>query len=534
MPGWPAPEPKGIVTHRPISAWIYLAAGLLAVGVYFLLPTGSLAQDLLYDVIGASAVAAIVLGVWIQRPERPVPWLLLAAGQASFVIGDLLFMYFDHTGERPFPSLADAFYLAGYPLIAFGLFLFIRRRLGGGDRSGLLDAAILTTSAGVLTWTFLMQPALVGQDMDPLSLAISGAYPLADLVLIGVTLGLLVTPGARTTSFRLLVLSLWLMLIGDQVFALQSLSDSYQSGAPLDLLWLLAYLTIGTAALHPSMRTLSEAHPVNVTWLGPVRLLFLTAAMLTGPLLMTIGREGSDTGLWVIAGGSALLSILVLARLAGLVGTLARDVEQRRALEERLSHQAYHDPLTGLANRRLFVERVVSALAERRRAGGVGVMFLDLDDFKTVNDEMGHAAGDILLAGVAERLAAACRETDLAARLGGDEFGVLLTQLLDPSEARLVADRIHAVLSSPIEIDGRMVPVGVSVGLAVDTAETYTADDLLVAADVAMYRAKAAGKGIVRTAPPDARHADDGFGRAGARRARPAPTTRLDEGFQPT
>ncbi len=463
-----------------------------------------------------------------------MPWLLLAAGQASFVIGDLLFVYFDHTGERPFPSLADAFYLAGYPIIVVGLFLFIRRRLGGGDRSGLLDAAILTTSAGVLTWTFLMQPALVGQDMDPLSLAISGAYPLADLVLIGVTLGLLVTPGARTTSFRLLITSLVLMLVADQIYALQSLSDTYQSGSPLDLLWLLAYLTVGSAALHPSMRTLSEAQPVNVTWLGPVRLLFLTAAMLTGPILMTVGREGTDTGLWVIAGGSALLSVLVLARLAGLVGTLARDVEQRRALEERLSHQAYHDALTGLANRRLFVERVAAALGARRAPGGLAVLFLDLDDFKTVNDEMGHAAGDALLAAVSERLAGACRETDLAARLGGDEFGVFVTELQDVSEARLVAERIHAVLSNPVEIAGRTVPVGVSLGVAVDTAETRTADDLLGAADVAMYRAKAAGKGTVHTAPLDRREQDEGSGRVGSRRARPGPAPRLDERYQPT
>jgi len=529
-----APERRGSTTSRPSASWIYLAAGLLTAGVYFLLPSGSLEQDLLYDAVGASAVVAILFGVRIRRPERPVPWLLLAAGQASFVIGDLLFVYFDHTGERPFPSLADAFYLAGYPIIVVGLFLFIRRRLGGGDRSGLLDAAILTTSAGVLTWTFLMQPALVGQDMDPLSLAISGAYPLADLILIGVTLGLLVTPGARTTSFRLLITSLVLMLVADQIYALQSLSDAYQSGSPLDLLWLLAYLTVGSAALHPSMRTLSEAHPVNVTWLGPVRLLFLTAAMLTGPILMTVGREGTDTGLWVIAGGSALLSVLVLARLAGLVGTLARDVEQRRALEERLSHQAYHDSLTGLANRRLFVERVASALDGRRIQGGLAVLFLDLDDFKTVNDEMGHAAGDALLAAVAERLAAACRETDLAARLGGDEFGVLVTELQDASEARPVAERIHAVLSSPVEIAGRMVPVGVSLGVAVDSAETRTADDLLGAADMAMYRAKAAGKGTVQTAPLDVRTSDDGSGRVGVRRPRPAHPARLDEGYQPT
>ena len=203
-------------------------------------------------------------------------------------------------------------------------------------------------------------------------------------------------------------------------------------------------------------------------------------------------------------------------------------------LEERLSHQAYHDALTGLANRRLFVERVAAGLGARRAPGGLAVLFLDLDDFKTVNDEMGHAAGDALLAAVSERLAGACRETDLAARLGGDEFGVFVTELQDASEARLVAERIHAVLSNPVEIAGRIVPVGVSLGVAVDTAETRTADDLLGAADVAMYRAKAAGKGTVHTAPLDRREPDAGSGRVGSRRARPGPAPRLDEGYQPT
>ncbi len=504
----------------------------MAVAVHFVLPGGSLEQDLVYDVVGASAVVAILVGVWLHRPDRRAPWLLLAGGQASFVIGDLLFIYLDHNGGIPYPSVADAFYLGGYPILAVGLFLFIRQRLGGGDRSGLLDAAILTTSAGVLTWTFLMQPALVDVESDPLSLAISGAYPLADLVLIGVILGLMATPGARTTSFRLLVASLGLMLLGDQVYALQSLTDAYVSGTPLDLLWILSYLAIGGAALHPSMQTLSQAHPVSVTWLGPVRLLFMTAAMLTGPLLMTVGRQGGDVGLWVIAGGSALLSMLVLARLAGLVRTLARDVEHRRALEQRLSHQAFHDPLTGLANRRLFVDKVEAALATREAPGGLAVLYLDLDDFKTVNDEFGHAGGDEFLVAVAGRLAGACREGDLPARLGGDEFGVLITGLTDGAEARGVADRIHNLLSAPVEIEGESVPVGVSVGVAVDSAETRGADDLLGAADVAMYRAKAAGKGIVEVAPTEGHDIPLGQGRAGVRRLQPLGAPRLDEGLQ--
>jgi diguanylate cyclase (GGDEF)-like protein len=428
---------------------------------------------------------------------------MLAAGEAAFVAGDLLWVYYDHTGSRPFPSPADVLYLAGYPLLAAAFLLFIRRRIGDGDRAGLLDAAILTTAAAVLTWTFLMEPSLVGADTDPLALAISAAYPICDVLLIGVLMGLLVTPGARTTAFVLLAASVLLLLVADQGFAVQTLDDTYAAGGPLDVTWLLAYLMAGGAALHPSMRALSQPNPVAVAWLGPVRLLFLAAAMLTGPLIMTLGRPGADTGLWVIAGGTALLSMLVLARLAGLVGMLARDVEQRRALEQRLSHQAFHDPLTGLANRRLFVQRVEAALGARTEPGRIAVLFIDLDDFKTVNDELGHAAGDDVLVAVGARLIESVRTEDVAARLGGDEFGILLEGLVDRATAMATADRLLRQVSIPVAIGGLMVPVAASIGLALDTSETRSVDDLLGAADVAMYGAKAAGKSMVQAAVGD-------------------------------
>ena len=136
----------------------------------------------------------------------------------------------------------------------------------------------------------------------------------------------------------------------------------------IDSLYLVAYLLFGAAAAHPSMRVLTDPHPVPVTWLGPVRMVCLAAAMVTGPILVALGPEAAG-GLVVVAVGTALLSLLVLARLAGLVGVLARDVAQRRALEAQLSFQAFHDPLTGLTNRRRFVEAAEAALADPIRDG---------------------------------------------------------------------------------------------------------------------------------------------------------------------
>ena len=481
-------------TIHGVPLWAaYLAAGAAAVVLHTFLETGSLTQSLLYDAIGASAVAVAIAGIWRYRPARRLPWVLMALGQAAFVAGDLMWNWYEVMSLDPFPSMADAMYLAGYPFIALGLFFMIRRRLGDGDRGGLLDAAILTTAAAILSWTFLMQPQMAGADIDPLGLSITLAYPVADLLLIGVALGLLTTPGARTASFAALGASLSLLFVADTVYAIQNLEGTYVSGGPIDSLYLVAYLLFGAAAAHPAMVRLTDPHPVSVTWLGPVRLICLAMAMVTGPLLVVIG-PGANGGLLVVAAGTALLSLLVLARLYGLVGLLARDVAQRRVLEEQLTHQAFHDSLTGLANRRRFVERAEGALAQRSRTGSVAALFLDLDDFKTVNDSMGHAAGDDVLEAVATRLRGGLRATDLAARLGGDEFGVLLTDIPDATYATTIAQRLIASLQTPLEVDGTSVVVSASIGIAVDTAAMRSVDDLLGEADVAMYQAKASGK----------------------------------------
>lgn len=496
---------------RPSPAVAYIAAGAVLVWLFLSLEQGSDAQNLTYDIVGGSAVGAALVGAWRYRPDRRLPWILMAAGQGLFVAGDLLWNYYEAVGEEPFPSFADVLYLAGYPFIALGLFLLIRRRLGDGDRGGVLDAAILTAAVAILSWTFLMRPVVADTELDLLSLAIGLAYPIADLILIGVAMGLLTTSGARSLSFVMLGASLGCLLVADQIYALQTLEGTYQAGGPLDSLYLVAYLLFGASALDPSMRRLTDPHPVPVTWLGRVRLLGLAAAMLTGPFLLTVGPQ-ADGGLAVVAAGTALLSLLVLARLVGLVGLLARDVAQRQALEAQLSFQAFHDPLTGLTNRRRFMEATETALADRKAPGSVAALFLDLDDFKTINDTLGHAAGDDSLIAVADRLSSALRGTDLAARLGGDEFGVLLRDLPGEGRAVEVAERLLATLSEPLTLGDASVEVGASIGIAIDSPAMQTVDDLLGDADIAMYQAKAQGKGryhVFRESDPAARAARD-------------------------
>jgi diguanylate cyclase (GGDEF)-like protein/PAS domain S-box-containing protein len=184
-------------------------------------------------------------------------------------------------------------------------------------------------------------------------------------------------------------------------------------------------------------------------------------------------------------------------RVDGLVLTM-HDVSRWKELKEQLTRQAYHDPLTGLPNRTLYIDRLEHALARRRRhARRIAVLFLDLDDFNTVNDSLGHDVGDRLIGDVAARLLGAIRPGDTAARLGGDEFAILLEDV-DEDQATTVANRVLGEFESPFDLGDRSLLVGVSVGVALSSEELTTSADMLRAADTAMYEAKAAGKGQYR------------------------------------
>lgn len=473
-------------------AWI--GAGILGAfltAVFLALPPGSVEQSAVYDACGLAMVGICLLGIRAHRSSGWLPWLILAAGQLAFVVGDIIWTVYAVNGEDPFPSIADGLYIAGYPLLAFGLAMAIRRRVRGGDRAGLLDGAILACGAVVVWWSFVVGPLVEASDPDLLSFAIGVAYPVGDLLLIGLALGLVMTPGAKSPSFAFLIANLATMLAGDLLFNIQTLDGSYVDGGLLDTVWLIAYTAFAMAAVHPSMAELFDPRPLPIALLGPIRYVLLGAAMLVGPVLLVVRQENAGSLTWVVAAATAVLSVLVLMRLAAVVRHLDNDIRRRAVLEEQLSFQAFHDPLTNLANRRAFMEAVRKAVAT---GATTGVLFLDLDDFKHVNDELGHDAGDALLAAVGHRIVAAIRPDDLGCRIGGDEFAVLLPNT-GPTQAEGVGKRLLESLGAPVPIEGRRLVVPASIGVAVSAPlEKPAVDELLRRADVAMYQAKAAGK----------------------------------------
>ncbi|MGO8825090.1 MAG: diguanylate cyclase domain-containing protein, partial [Acidimicrobiales bacterium] len=170
-----------------------------------------------------------------------------------------------------------------------------------------------------------------------------------------------------------------------------------------------------------------------------------------------------------------------------------RDITERKLLESRLSHQAFHDSLTGLGNRGLFMDRLQHALERRERGTGrVAVLFLDVDEFKSVNDNFGHAVGDALLQTIARRIGTCIRSGDTAARMGGDEFGIIFEDLNGPDEALALTQRIVAEVRLPCVLLGKDIAVSVSAGIAFDEPG-LSCDALLGRADLAMYAAKTHG-----------------------------------------
>jgi diguanylate cyclase (GGDEF)-like protein len=248
---------------------------------------------------------------------------------------------------------------------------------------------------------------------------------------------------------------------------------------PATELWALLLLPVTESAM---VRGLAAA---VATW----------AAAAGGYLLVTL-RAGKAHGLLLpVSSTTFRLGLVLLAAL--LAGTsanaLADELAQVRRSRRALAHLATHDALTGLTNRVVFLDRLEHAIRRARRSRRlVGVLYLDVDDFKAVNDRAGHAGGDRFLQHLANRIRVSVRPGDTVARVGGDEFAVLLDELDSPAEATVVVERLLDRVGHPLSVAGEPVRPSVSVGVAV--ADGHTADQLLEDADAAMYRAKGAGK----------------------------------------
>jgi signal transduction histidine kinase len=323
-------------------SWLrYVAGGAVVALAYLLLPPLSVPPDgllrlLLYGGVSASVVACLVLGMRRHRPGRLLPWYLLLAGQVLCLLGDLAF-YWLHlvVGSDAYPSVADVLYLAHYPFVIAGVVALVRSRTPGSDRVSLNDAAIIATSVGVLSWVFLVEPAVLADGMPLQVRIVSAAYPVMDLLVLAAATRLMVGVGLRPPAYWLLLLSLLVALATDTAYASMQLHGLYEfdslGGRLLDAGWLASYLLLGAAALHPSMRSLTERDHRATPRSGWIRLAFLAGASLL-PLAVIVVQDlrGQHRDIWIVAIACMGLFLLVILRMSGLVRTVESNAAQLR------------------------------------------------------------------------------------------------------------------------------------------------------------------------------------------------------------
>ncbi len=313
------------------AARAYLLAGIAAIGLYFVLPWNSFGQTLVYDAIGVSAAAAAVAGARLHRPSSQLAWYLFAAGLLAFSVGDVLFNLYAFVWHRdpPVPSVADVFYLAGYPFLTAGLVVLVLRLRREERRSGHIDAAMLIVAFALCQWVFIMEDLTDSGSFAERAVAMS--YPAMDVVLLAALVFFALTPIWRTVSYRYLAGSVVLLLFADELYGLAPGKDADASW--LDSACLLSYVLWGVAALHPSMRELSEPARGGGPRVSTLRFGMLVAALATAPVILLIrGAMGSPVEPIAIAIGAGALGGLVLLRLTGVIHAL----DQLRA-DERLA-----------------------------------------------------------------------------------------------------------------------------------------------------------------------------------------------------
>lgn len=472
------------------SPWrVFAAVASLAVFVYFLMPTP--AADVLYVAIGVSCVVAIVAGTRMHRPSSVAPWLVLAAGQATWVGGDAVYSWLDATGTVGNLSAADVLYLASYPLLASGISLLMRAQHRSRDVAGLIDTTIVTAGFILLFWAFVAGPMLDKTDGTQLDLTVSLAYPAADIVLTALLLRLVTGQHSLSPSFLMLIGALTAALTADAIYAAGPEGAVYSTG--VDVLWLASYVLFGTAALHPDMARLTLPVPRGRTPFTAGRLVLLGGAVLL-PLMLLLLQSllGHDIDHVTLVVASVVMSLLVMARMACDIDEIRATAHQRDALRADLFHRATRDPVTGAANRPFILQQITVALERGLRDGTPSALIdVRVGGVSEILNEVGFRQRDDVLRVVAERIADVVEVDDCVARLGPDEFGVLIDRLGPDTNLTGVARKILDAVAAPLPLGDRPIRVAGAIGISVSLDGSTDADAFLHEARVA---ASAAGE----------------------------------------
>jgi diguanylate cyclase (GGDEF)-like protein len=421
---------------------------------------------------------------FLGGPRAPgAAWLGVA--MIAFAVGNVIFLgWTQFQTAPPVPSPTDIAYLAFYPVAVAALICLLRREAGPPAKGLWVDAALGATGAATAL-AAVLSPVLVSAGGDLAPAVVGAAFSVGDLVLIAMIFGVLAVRGLRGGSMWLwLGTGLAIFCAADVSYALHAAAGTYVAGTMWSTLW-VGGLSIAAFAVWRPERPL----PLESS---------RSTAMLAIPSLATL----TAVVVLVIAAIDQLpIAVIGLATITlGLAGvrTFIAFHEVRRLSDAH--RQAVTDELTGLGNRRALFEDGQERFEKASPASRIALMLIDLDDFKAVNDSLGHHAGDDLLREMARRLAARVRHPDLLVRLGGDEFALVI-KLAHGDDAKQTAERILDRIRQPFVVDGARLRVDVSAGVAEGLSDRSSMSELLRRADVAMYAAKASGSSVERYDP---------------------------------
>ena len=530
-------------TKRIIIGITLIATINLIVNLAVILWTGDenfrmVFSDVTFPLGNMCATAMLFLSAWHWRKvssRRFYAWSFLGLSYLVYSLGDVIWAILEvGLRQSPYPSVADWFYIAFYPLFLIGILLLPVKKISRTQWvKSAMDVAVILLAAGMAMWIFVINPTIANSAGEPLiNIILSVLYPTGDILIMVAVLRLLYwqQDAQWKTSVLLIAASGALTIFVDCVFSIQTLRETYVSGTILDLGWLASYYLIMLAGIwelryaggaEKGRQPLLQADN-QVRWVAYFPYVWIMAAyglLIYGPSHeLPIGIVSLIDWVGVLVGLVLMRQLITLdenirltsklqrslmegrqqeAALAKSNLALGEEIEVRKRIELRLQHDALHDPLTGLPNRVLFMERLVRSMEYAKRHEGYkySVLFMDLDHFKMINDSLGHPFGDKLLIAVAKNLRACIRSSDTIARFGGDEFIFLIEFEHGSNDIREVATRILESVSTPFEIDGKKVQVSGSIGIVQNDHRYLHAQELLQDADIAMYRAKAQSKG---------------------------------------
>lgn len=324
------------LADRRLQAWhVYSAVGTLIAVAYLLSPSQNM-RFLLHLLLISSTPVAFLTGMFMRRPKRPLPWYLLTLSTLMVVLASLTFVYYEIVVgiSTPFPSMADAFFIASYLCGAAALLLVQRRRLFH-DQASVVDPIVIVVGAGMLSWLFLMKPYAEDTSLTSIQQVVSITYPLMDLLLLAVVMRMLLASGDRPVAFYTLSLGFMSTFAFDTVYVATTLAGTYEEGSIINSLELLFFILVGVSALHPSMTEMSDRSAVDhvETRLTRRRLSLLAVASLTAPgVLVFEAALGKPIDVPVIAGGSAVLFLLVLIRMAGIMQAREQAIDHEKTV----------------------------------------------------------------------------------------------------------------------------------------------------------------------------------------------------------